>query len=103
MRLLSSCFPLVLAFLAAAVLAAPAGPCAGPDRTASATSAGQPAGSQQPGSSATVHLDADRAAAVPVAAIAAARTPVAAGASQALSDTGSRAPAAPRGPPYLFA
>jgi hypothetical protein len=99
LRLLGSCFPLVLAFLAAAVLAAPAGPSFGPalgsDRAVSAA--------QQSAPAATVHMDADQPAAVPLTVVVPPRAAIAAGAPQRLLDSGSRALAAPRGPPHLFA
>lgn len=182
LRLLGSCFPLVLAFLTAAVLAAPAGslaapagPALGTDRAASAAmvlpqwgltvtavqrtgsavttapqsglavrvvpqsgltvtglqsglavTAAQRSGlavmalqsglavtaaqqsclaataSSQRGHAAAVHLQADQPAAFPVATVASPPAVIAA-APRALRDTGSRAPAAPRGPPHLSA
>lgn len=114
LRLLGSCFPLVLAFLTAAVLAAPAGslaapagPALGTDRAASAAMTVSQWGltvtaSSQRGQAAAVHLQSDQPAAFPVATVASPPAAIAA-APRALRDTGSRAPAAPRGPPHLSA
>jgi hypothetical protein len=128
-RLLSSCFPLVLAFLAAAVFAPPATVSSSPAfATARAvhieaaqqwapaarteadqrTEAVRRAGAAQRTEAirragAGQHLDADQPAALAAMTAKAPRRITAARAPQRLLENGLRAPAAPRGPPRLFA
>jgi hypothetical protein len=98
-RLLSSCFPLVLAFLAAALLAAPAGPPHAVEADGRAVASAP----SQSGPAASAYLDADEPAAVPGPASPVRRTVIVVLAPRPLLDSGSRKPAAPRGPPHLFA
>jgi hypothetical protein len=96
MRLLGSCFPLVLSFLIAAVLVAPAGPSA-----SVAASAGVSLGvsAAQSASPAAVHAEAQ--VVEPVAPVVTApRSAIVAAEPRTLHETGVRAPAAPRGPPH---
>jgi hypothetical protein len=101
LRLLARRVPLLLAFLLAAVFAAPA---AGPVTPAGATTTHAVAASASaPTTTATVHVDADRSSTAPVPTAAMPQVTIAGAPTRTLRDNGPRAVPVQRGPPALSA